>query len=55
MVPRCGWMDDFRRSAESICPVLLFARKKRNTEEEINRVLEVEIQLRDYLNGAIHD
>lgn len=55
MVPRYDWMDDFGRSVESVRPVLLHAREKRDTEEEMNRVLKAVIQLRDYLNGAIHD
>ncbi|WP_102029522.1 HIT family protein [Salirhabdus sp. Marseille-P4669] len=40
MVPRYDWMGDFGRSVESLRPVLLHARKERNTKEMVEDVLE---------------
>ncbi|WP_112180458.1 HIT family protein [Paraliobacillus zengyii] len=39
MVPRYEWMHEFGRSVESVRPVLLYARKKMNTNENIQEVL----------------
>ncbi|WP_117149167.1 MULTISPECIES: HIT family protein [Paraliobacillus] len=39
MVPRYEWMYEFGRSVESVRPILLYARNKMNTNENIQEVL----------------
>lgn len=40
MVPRYDWMYEIGRSVESVRPVLLHARNKMNTKENIQEVLD---------------
>ncbi len=51
MVPRYPWMEAFGRSVESVRPVLLHARNKRNSEKERAEAMEAIEALKNELNG----
>ncbi|WP_349773842.1 HIT family protein [Oceanobacillus profundus] len=50
MLPRYDWMYEFGRSVESVRPVLLYARNKMNTKENIQEVLDAIDSLAKELN-----
>lgn len=52
MVPRYDWMDQFGRSIESVRPVLLHARQKRNDKDEIKKIIEAIHALKNYLSTS---
>jgi diadenosine tetraphosphate (Ap4A) HIT family hydrolase len=52
MVPRYDWMYQFGRSIESVRPVLLHARQKRNSKDEIEKIIEAIHELRNYFNTS---
>ncbi|WP_132221317.1 HIT family protein [Laceyella sacchari] len=52
MVPRYDWMDQFGRSIESVRPVLLHARQKRNDQDEIKKIIEAIHALKNYLSTS---
>ncbi|MBA4494923.1 diadenosine tetraphosphate hydrolase [Paenactinomyces guangxiensis] len=52
MVPRYDWMYEFGRSVESVRPVLLHARQKRNSKNEIEKILGAINELREFLNAT---
>ncbi|MDQ0257760.1 diadenosine tetraphosphate (Ap4A) HIT family hydrolase [Evansella vedderi] len=50
MVPRYEWMYEFGRSVESVRPVLLLARNKMNSKEDIQKVMDALESLKLELN-----
>lgn len=50
MLPRYDWMDNFGRSIDSVRPVLMHARNEMNSEEHVQKVLDVIEKLRVELN-----